>query len=67
MLPVYSVQTEEEAARLLALACPRNYQGQYVAPELAAEQTLERLLAFGERLDGLYRKLILPSGKKRRR
>lgn len=50
-LPVYSVGTEDEAQRLLVLACPVGYDGQFVAPELAAEQTLENLEAFSDRLD----------------
>ena len=53
-LPVFSVGTDAEAARLLALACPRNYQGEYVAHELAAMQTLDNLDAFGRRLEELH-------------
>ena len=49
-LPVYSVDTEEEARNLITLACQTNYAGQYIARELVAEQTLENLVAFGERL-----------------
>ena len=53
-LPVFSVNTAEEAERLLILACRRNYDGQFVAPELAQEQTLDNLWAFGDRLERLY-------------
>jgi hypothetical protein len=53
-LPVFSVGSEAEAARLLALACPRNYQGEHVARELAAMQTLDNLDAFGGRLEQLH-------------
>lgn len=49
-LPVFSVNTEEEAKRLITLCCPMNDEGQYYARELAAEQTLENLEKFGERL-----------------
>jgi len=49
-LPVFSVGSEQEAARLLALACSRNYSGDYVAFELARSQTLDNLESFGRRL-----------------
>lgn len=49
-LPIFSVDTEEEAEALIVLTCPRNMAGAYVAPELAQEQTLENLYAFGDRL-----------------
>ena len=57
-LPVFSVDTEEEAERLLVLGCPVSLSGEYVAVELAEKQTLERLYAFGDRLEGLYEKYI---------
>ena len=49
-LPVYSVDTEAEARSLLVLTCETNIQGEFVARELAREQTLDNLAAFGERL-----------------
>ncbi len=49
-LPVYSVDTEDEAARLLVLACPRDGAGQFLAPELVQDQTLGNLDAFSDRL-----------------
>lgn len=49
-LPVYSVDTEEEARQLLTLACATTPQGEFFAKELAAEQTIDNLFAFGERL-----------------
>ena len=49
-LPVFSVNTEEEAYRLLVLTCPTNHRGQFVAPELAEEQSLENLDRFSDRL-----------------
>ncbi len=49
-LPVYSVDSEEEARDLLTLACQTNLDGEYVARELVEEQTLEKLAAFGDRL-----------------
>jgi hypothetical protein len=49
-LPVFSTNTEEEARELLTLTCPTNVRGEYVAPELAEEQTLENLQKFSDRL-----------------
>ena len=57
-LPIFSVNTEEEARALLLAACPRNLAGEFVAPELAEEQTLPNLYAFGKRLRGVYRRLL---------
>jgi hypothetical protein len=54
---VYSVDTEEEAQSLLIAACPRNRHGEYVAPELVEEQTLENLEAFGDRLAAIHDKI----------
>lgn len=57
-LPVYSVADEEEARALLTLACPRNGPvDEWVSPELKEEQTLERLLAFSDRLDVNHERL----------
>ena len=52
-LPVFSCHTEEEAQNLITLACPLNLAGEYIAPELAHEQTLENLAAFSIRLQKL--------------
>jgi len=57
-LPAFSVNTVEEAKRLLIMACPTNIDGDFIAPELAEEQTLERLYAFGDRLATLYEKHV---------
>jgi len=51
---VFSVDTEEEAYRLLILACPRNEAGEFIARELVEEQTLENLQAFSDRLANAY-------------
>ena len=56
-LPVYSVGDEEEAKALLIASCPRNYQGEFVAEELAQEQTLERLQVFSDRLHTNHERL----------
>lgn len=50
MLPIFSVGSEEEATRLLIMTCPRNNEGQFFVPELAQEQSLENLYAFGDKL-----------------
>lgn len=49
-LAVYSVDTEEEARLLIASACRMDGAGNYYAPELVDDQTLETLYAFGDRL-----------------
>lgn len=56
-LPVYSVDTEEEAKRLVTLACPISIEGQYYAPELVDEQTIENLFRFGERLNTMHERM----------
>ena len=58
-LPVFSVENEEEASRLITLACPTNYSGQHIAVELAAEQTMANLAAFSRRLKDLYERFIV--------
>lgn len=47
---MFSVNTEEEARKLIVLCCPTNYAGEYIARELVAEQTLDNLRAFSDRL-----------------
>ncbi len=51
------MDTEEEAHLLIATACRLDLDGNYYAPELAEEQTLERLYAFGDRLHQLQEAL----------
>jgi hypothetical protein len=53
-LPVFSVGSMEEARALLVLACPRNVDHEFVAPELAEAQNLDNLAAFGARLRQLH-------------
>lgn len=57
-LPVFTVNNAKEAEMLLGLACPTNYRGEFYAPELAKEQTLQHLDDFGARLEELYHKYI---------
>ena len=56
-LPVYSVDTEEEARSLLTLACATNLDGEFIARELVQEQSLANLMAFGDRLHVTYQTL----------
>lgn len=49
-LPVYSCDTEEEARQLLVVACSTNMEGEFIARELATDQSLEHLQAFSDRL-----------------
>lgn len=57
-LPVFSVDTEEEAEKLLVMTCPRDrVTGEFVARELQHEQTLENLYAFGDRLRVAYKRM----------
>jgi len=58
---VFTVNTREEAEALITLACPKNYDNQHFAPELAEEQTIERLNDFSHRLDSIYKNFIQKS------
>lgn len=60
---MFSVGDEKEAQELIVLACPTNFQGEYIADELAHEQTLENLYAFGDRLRKIHDELIVPKGR----
>jgi len=40
------------------MTCPMNYDGQHYARELAAEQTLENLYAFSDRLARAHNLLV---------
>ena len=53
-LAVYSVDTEEEARKLLTVACPRSYTGEFIASELVEEQTIENLAKFSDRLHAAH-------------
>ncbi len=57
-LPVYSVGNAEEAKALLVLTCETNNARQFIAKELAAEQTLDNLFAFGDRLNRYHAMLV---------
>lgn len=53
-LPVFSVDTPQEAATLIAAACHLGYDGHYYSRELAQEQTIPNLIAFGDKLEKIY-------------
>ncbi len=62
-MPVFSVGDEEEAKQLIVLCCPRTTDGKaYFARELAAEQTLENLAKFSDKLDAGH-EIIKKRGK----
>lgn len=50
-LPVFSVETEDDARALIVASCPRDTAGHFYARELAEEQTLENLERFAQRLE----------------
>jgi hypothetical protein len=58
-LQVFSVDTEEQARKLLVAACQTNLRGEFIASELAAEQTIENLDAFSARLADTAEKIKL--------
>ena len=46
---------------LLSLTCEMDLDGEYIARELAETQTIENLHAFGDRLESIYNKYIVPA------
>ena len=63
MLPVFSVADKREAMDLLTMACPINLENDFVAPELAKNQSIEALMSFGKRLKELHDKFLMPKGR----
>lgn len=57
-IAVFSVNSEEDARKLLVATCPTNISGEFVAPELVEEQTLENLSAFSNRLAAAYARIF---------
>lgn len=49
-LPVFSVDTEDEARKLLVSSCGTTVNGEFFASELVERQTLFNLAAFSQRL-----------------
>ncbi len=62
-LPIFSVETEEEAEALISRCCeqvwigPEHTELAWLAQELETEQTLENLYAFGKRLAAEYARM----------
>lgn len=63
-LPVFSVGDAREAEELLRYTCGTNLNDDYIARELAREQTLDNLFAFGERLRAAHDRLRDQHGAK---
>jgi len=57
-LPVFSVGSEAEAKSLLTVACQTNIDGEFIARELAQDQTIDGLFAFGERLEKMHERMV---------
>ena len=57
-LPVFSVGSVEEAKRLLTLACPLNYENDFVAPELAETQDFKHIERFAARLEKVHKQYL---------
>ena len=53
-LPVFSCDTEQQAKDLLTLACETNINGEFIARELASEQTAKNLQEFSDRLQHIW-------------
>jgi len=62
-LPVFSVDTDEEARKLIVATCSRDADGNYYSHDLAAEQSLERLNYLGEKMERVYRMLKKPAAQ----
>jgi hypothetical protein len=54
-LPVFSVDTAREAKDLIIATRPMGMDGKYYARELIAEQTLDNLQKFSDRLAAAWR------------
>ncbi len=57
-LPIFSVDTEEEARSLVVAACPRGDDGKYYSRELMANRTLETLYVFGEKIASFHDMMV---------
>ncbi len=56
-LPIFSVETLEDAKSLLVRTCETNMNGEFVARELAEQQNFINLHAFGDRLRAAYEQM----------
>ena len=66
MLPVFAVDTEEDARDLLVASCATNLKGEFVAQELLYEQTLENLDRFSERLQTTWERIQANRARKKK-
>lgn len=58
-LPVYSVDTMEEAEKLVVATCSFNSQdGHYYSNELARDQTIETLMHFSDKINFIHQRLV---------
>ena len=55
---MFSVGTEKEAKALLTMACQTNLKGEFIAKELAVEQSIHNLFSFSERLAEIHIALV---------
>jgi len=53
-LPVFSVNSEEEARKLIVATCSRGADGKFYSAELAVVQTLDVLEQFSRKLERVY-------------
>lgn len=51
---MYAVADEKEAKDLIVMSCSTNQAGEYIADELAREQSLDNLERFSERLNRMH-------------
>lgn len=47
---MFALDTVDQVKELLAVSCPTNQDGEYVAEELVIDQTLDNLAKFSKRL-----------------
>lgn len=64
-LPVFSVDTEEQAHQVIVGTCSRGLDGEYYSHDLAREQTLENLIKLGDKMERVY-DLIVESARRAR-
>ena len=57
-MPVFTTNTLEASKMLVELSCGTNIKGDYIANELAEEQSMKNLQMFSDRLNQIYEKHI---------
>ena len=53
-LPIFSVNSEDEAKRLLVVTCSLGPDRHYYSNEMAADQSIEQFARFGQKLARAY-------------